>query len=72
MARRQAADKVLGDLFDFYFANPEKLPDEWARDLQKQPIAVVARRIADFLSGMTDNYAMRDHARLFDPTSKLA
>lgn len=72
MARRQAADKVLADLFDFYFANPLELPEEWSKNLQNQSKAVTARRIADFLSGMTDNYAMRDHARLFDPTSKLA
>ena len=30
-----------------------------------------ARRIADFIAGMTDRYALGEHARLFDSTPEL-
>ena len=30
-----------------------------------------ARRIADFIAGMTDRYALAEHARLFDSTPEL-
>ena len=29
------------------------------------------RDVADFLAGMTDNYAVREHRRLFDHTPDL-
>jgi dGTPase len=29
------------------------------------------RRIADFIAGMTDRYALMEHARLFDSTPEL-
>ena len=29
------------------------------------------RRIADFIAGMTDRYALVEHARLFDSTPEL-
>jgi dGTPase len=30
-----------------------------------------ARRIADFIAGMTDRYALVEHARLFETTPEL-
>ena len=30
-----------------------------------------ARRVADFIAGMTDRYALAEHARLFDLTPEL-
>ena len=33
--------------------------------------AVRARRIADFIAGMTDRFALAEHARLFDSTPEL-
>jgi dGTPase len=32
---------------------------------------VRARHIADFIAGMTDRYALAEHARLFDSTPEL-
>jgi dGTPase len=29
------------------------------------------RRIADFIAGMTDRFALAEHARLFDSTPEL-
>jgi dGTPase len=33
--------------------------------------AARVRRIADFIAGMTDRYALAEHARLFDSTPEL-
>ena len=41
------------------------------RDLPALDEAVRARRIADFIAGMTDRYALAEHTRLFDSTPEL-
>jgi dGTPase len=33
--------------------------------------AAHARRIGDFIAGMTDRYALAEHERLFDSTPEL-
>jgi dGTPase len=64
------AQAVVRDLFARFSAHPEDLPPEWERALGNDP-AVRARRIADFIAGMTDNFALEQHARFFDSTPKL-
>ncbi|MFL9825908.1 deoxyguanosinetriphosphate triphosphohydrolase [Rhodoplanes sp. SY1] len=65
-----AAEGVLADLFGRYVAAPDLLPAEWRHDLPDEPGAR-ARRIADFIAGMTDRYAIAEHRRLFDSTPQL-
>jgi dGTPase len=64
MELKKAAD-CLKDLFRFYMANPDKLPEPPNKDEPPlhDPIADLARRVCDFISGMTDRYAMRDYNR---------
>jgi dGTPase len=64
-----AAEQVVRDLFTHYVAHPADLPAEWA--LGPSDPAGRARRIADFVAGMTDRYALTEHARLFDSTPEL-
>ena len=64
-----AAERVVRDLFTHYVAHPADLPAEWA--LGPTDPAGRARRIADFVAGMTDRYALNEHARLFDSTPEL-
>jgi dGTPase len=64
-----AAEQVVRDLFAHYVAHPADLPAEWA--LGPTDPAGRARRIADFVAGMTDRYALNEHARLFDFTPEL-
>ena len=66
----QATD-VLKNLFARYSAHPEDLPAEWREGLADAEEAGRARRIADFIAGMTDRYALAEHARLFDSTPEL-
>ncbi|MGU3576836.1 deoxyguanosinetriphosphate triphosphohydrolase [Brucellaceae bacterium C25G] len=70
--RRRVADKVVQDLFDLYQASPETMPVEWQAKMDTSDLAAKARHIADFISGMTDNYALREHRRLFDQIDELA
>jgi dGTPase len=62
---------VLKNLFARYSAHPEDLPAEWREGLADAEEAGRARRIADFIAGMTDRYALAEHARLFDSTPEL-
>ena len=62
---------VIRDLFAHYSAHPDHLPAEWSEGLAGADEAARARRIADFIAGMTDRYALAEHARLFDSTPEL-
>jgi dGTPase len=62
---------VVRDLFARYSVRPGDLPAEWQGGLADADDAARARRIADFIAGMTDRYALAEHARLFDSTPEL-
>ena len=66
-----AAEGVVSDLFAHYEAHPRDLPAEWAHDIEAADEGARARRVADFVAGMTDRYALIDHARHFDSTPEL-
>jgi dGTPase len=66
----QASD-VVRDLFAHYSARPDDLPMEWHEGLDRLDDAARARRIADFIAGMTDRFALAEHQRLFDSTPEL-
>jgi dGTPase len=65
------ASGVVRDLFARYSTRAGDLPAEWQDGLAGADEAARARRIADFIAGMTDRYALAEHARLFDSTPEL-
>jgi dGTPase len=65
------AAHVVRDLFARYSARPQDMPAEWGEHLSERDEAARARHIADFIAGMTDRYALAEHARLFDSTPEL-
>ena len=65
------AESVVCNLFDRYTASPAELPAEWAHGVEAGDEDARLRRIADFIAGMTDRYALIEHARLFDSTPEL-
>jgi dGTPase len=65
------AATVVRDLFARYSEKPDDLPPEWREGLAEAGDGARARRIADFIAGMTDRYALAEHARLFDSTPEL-
>jgi dGTPase len=58
----QAAQAVVRDLFEAYATQPQALPERAARE--EGPAWLV---ISDYIAGMTDRFALREHARLFGP-----
>jgi dGTPase len=66
------AARVVRELFARYSAHPDDLPPEWREGLDHAGEHGRARHIADFIAGMTDRYALAEHARLFDSTPELS
>lgn len=71
MRIRGEADAVLARLFNAYFERIERLPAEWQEGLHEAGEEARARRVADYIAGMTDRFALEEHRRLFDVTPEL-
>jgi dGTPase len=65
------AEGVLRDLFAHYLATPADMPAEWAHAAALTDEGARARHIADYIAGMTDRYALIEHAKYFDETPQL-
>ena len=59
------AGRVMRDLFDLYLGDPGVLPTDIQRDMQGAGTADSARRVCDYIAGMTDRFAVEEHRRLF-------
>ena len=66
------ARRVVRDLFEHYLARPDCLPTEWQVQARDLPEAERARLVADYIAGMTDRYALDEHAKNFDIRVKNA
>ncbi|MDA7948988.1 MAG: deoxyguanosinetriphosphate triphosphohydrolase [Hyphomicrobiaceae bacterium] len=67
----QDAEQVVADLFSRYMSQPDAMPEHWYARVQGGDESTRATSIADFIAGMTDRYAVREHRRLFDRTPDL-
>jgi len=67
-----AAKRVVENLFSRYMAEPDCLPAEWQGRTSGKDRHQAARIIADFIAGMTDRFAYREHDRLFGDTATTA
>ena len=65
------AERLVCALFARYLEQPDDMPAEWAQIVDSGDAAARSRHIADFIAGMTDRYALTEHARLFDSTPEL-
>src|SRR3954471_18371532 len=65
------AEDVICDLFAHYVQKPRDMPAEWGQDIESGEGDGRMRRIADFIAGMTDRYALVEHTRLFASTPDL-
>ncbi|MCP5156475.1 MAG: deoxyguanosinetriphosphate triphosphohydrolase [Ectothiorhodospiraceae bacterium] len=67
------AARVIRELFQAFVGDPRLLPDEArsrVRALEARDGASGrARAVADYIAGMTDRYAIAEHARVFDPVA---
>jgi dGTPase len=58
MATTDWARSVVGELFQVYLDSPQEMPPEHRQRPNR------ARAVADYIAGMTDRFATREHARL--------
>jgi len=65
------AEQILFDLFARYQETPGDLPAEWVEETERETEGGRARRIGNFIAGMTDRFALMEHQRLFDSTPDL-
>ncbi len=57
------ARRIVTDLFDIFISGPELLPLDY--QIAGDDKVAQARKVADYIAGMTDRYAMREYRRLF-------
>ncbi len=65
------AEGVVSDLFGHFSKHPADLPAEWGEGIDAVNESDRVRRIADYIAGMTDRYALVEHARWFRTTPEL-
>lgn len=63
---RSKMARVVTDLFHAFFTTPSMLPPNWQALLVQSDDGVKARVVLDYVAGMTDRFALQEHARLFD------
>ncbi len=61
------AERVITDLFEAYRNQPAILPEPVQATLSARGLE---RTICDYIAGMTDRFAIEEHAKLFDPLEK--
>ena len=57
------ARRIITDLFDAFMREPRLLPPDY--QVAEDSTGAQVRKIADYIAGMTDRYAMREHRRMF-------
>lgn len=57
------ARRIISELFNAFMQEPMLMPPDYQEPGDEK--AAQARKVADYVAGMTDRYAMREHRRLF-------
>ncbi|MBI1252645.1 MAG: deoxyguanosinetriphosphate triphosphohydrolase [Alphaproteobacteria bacterium] len=65
--RRSHAKRIVREVFDVFINEPGTLPSDWHVQGDDPGGVRTARRICDYIAGMTDDYAIEEHRRLFAP-----
>ena len=58
------ADRLLSELFAAYVAEPGQLPRSAQQRIEGDGLH---RAVCDYIAGMTDRFALDEHAKMFDP-----
>ena len=64
MAKRAEVTTVIRELFPLFLNDPSQLPSNWHEELQGADKTAIARRVCDYISGMTDRYALLEYERI--------
>ncbi len=65
------ARRIVTDLYRQFVDEPSILPTEWYAESERGDPQLVRRIVADYIAGMTDRYALREHERIFDRHSQI-
>jgi dGTPase len=63
---RSHAKRIIRALFEVFLAEPELLPPGWQVGGDGPKGQKTARRVCDYIAGMTDDFAIEEHRRLFN------
>lgn len=55
------AEEVVTELFNFWMQDPEELPEAYVAEVESEGLA---RVVADYIAGMTDNYILLQYANV--------
>ena len=62
---RKQVTQVVEDLFPYFCAHTDQLPKQWRKDVEDaDDDTALARIVSDYISGMTDRFALQEHERL--------
>ncbi len=64
MEKRAEVTEVVEALFPLFMQHPELMPARWQTRLQHVDETALARTVSDYIAGMTDRFALQEHARL--------
>ena len=65
MQVRAEVARVVEELFPIYLNDPKQMPARWHADIEAaRDETALARLVSDYIAGMTDRFALQDHARL--------
>lgn len=64
----EKAKRIIKGLFEVYLQNPEQLPPS---ALKRRENDSLKRKIADYIAGMTDRFAMEEYKKMFDPYERI-
>lgn len=70
MKIRAEVTGVIEDLFPLFLENPALMPKDWANSIAGAGAnrTMLARIVSDYISGMTDRFALQEHERLIGNT----
>lgn len=64
--KRSQAKRILRELFNLFLEEPDTLPPPWNTQAMQRVRGDRARIVCDYIAGMTDNFAIEEHRRLFN------
>lgn len=65
MGPMDAAKRAVAELFEAFSGDLSLLPPDWAKSCGAAGDARTASVVRDYIAGMTDRYALLEHARIF-------
>ncbi len=70
MRMRKKVTSIVSDLYNSFMEDPALFPNNWQRRLDEynghDDMTARSRIVIDYIAGMTDRYAIKEHERMFD------